>query len=37
VGRGLGDEAGQRVHDGGIQIESMTSERKTLGEEAEAE
>lgn len=35
AGAELGDEAGQTIHDGGIQVESMTRNRTTLGEEAE--
>jgi hypothetical protein len=34
AGNELGDEAGQAIEDGGIQIESMKRTRTTLGEEA---
>lgn len=34
AGREFGDEAGQTIHDGGIQIESMRRVRSTLGDEA---
>jgi hypothetical protein len=37
AGRDLGDEAGQSIHDGDIQIESMTRRRATLGDEADLE
>lgn len=35
AGAELGDEAGQTIHDGGIQIEKMTRTRTTLGTEAD--
>lgn len=35
AGRELGDEAGQTIHDGGIQIESMKTSKSTLSEELE--
>lgn len=34
AGAALGDEAGQSIHDGAIQVESMTRSRTTLGEES---
>lgn len=34
AGHELGDEAGQTIHDGGIQVESLTRSRTTLHEEA---
>jgi hypothetical protein len=34
AGAELGDEAGQMIHDGAIQVESMTKSSSTLGEEA---
>jgi hypothetical protein len=37
AGKELGDEAGQSLHDGDIQIESMTRRRATLGDEADLE
>lgn len=35
AGQEFGDEAGQTIHDGGIQIESMRRVRSTLGQEAD--
>lgn len=35
AGQELGDQAGQTIHNGGIQIESMKSSRSTLSEELE--
>jgi hypothetical protein len=35
AGRALGDEAGQSIHDGAIQVESMTRHKTTLGAEAD--
>lgn len=34
AGAELGDEAGEYIHRGGVQVESMTRERTTLGQEA---
>jgi hypothetical protein len=35
AGRELGDEAGQTIHNGGIQVESLSRSRSTLADEAE--
>lgn len=35
AGSDLGDEAGQSIHDGAIQVESMTRHKTTLGAEAD--
>jgi hypothetical protein len=35
AGSELGDEAGQMIHDGGIQIESMKRQKRPLGQEIE--
>lgn len=37
AGAELGDEAGQTIHDGGIQVESMKRMHTTLGEEADGD
>lgn len=36
AGQELGDEAGQSIHNGGIQIESMKTSKSTLSEELES-